>query len=140
MSPREYAVTHRRRFVEELKEFLRFPSVSAQPRHAADVRACARWLARHLRAIGMPRVRIVPTARHPLVYAEWRGGRGWPTLLIYGHYDVQPPGPARAWSSPPFVPVVRAGRLYARGSSDDKGQLFAHVKAIEAHLRTTGRL
>jgi acetylornithine deacetylase/succinyl-diaminopimelate desuccinylase-like protein len=130
----------RRRFVEEWKQFVRFPSVSADPARAADVRACAAWLADHLRRVGLPFVRIVPTAGHPIVYAEWAGVTGRPTILVYGHYDVQPPGPAAGWRTSPFEPTVREGHLYARGASDDKGQLFTHVKAIESYLRAGGGL
>lgn len=124
----------------ELLQFLRFPSVSNQPRHAADARACAGWLASHLRRIGLPVVRVVRTPRHPIVYAEWCRAAGRPTVLIYGHYDVVPPDPVGEWRSPPFEPTIRDGHLYARGASDDKGQLFAHLVAIETELRRTGRL
>jgi acetylornithine deacetylase/succinyl-diaminopimelate desuccinylase-like protein len=128
------------RSLEELRAFVRFPSISAQPRHAADVRACARWLAGHLRRIGLEHVRLIPTARHPIVYADWLHAPGRPTVLVYGHYDVQPVDPPSAWTAPPFGAVVRGGKLYGRGACDDKGQMFAHVKALEAHLRARGRL
>jgi acetylornithine deacetylase/succinyl-diaminopimelate desuccinylase-like protein len=126
--------------VEELIQFLGFPSVSEDPAAAGDVRACASWLARRLRAIGMEGVRVVPTRGHPFVSAEWRGAPGRPTVLIYGHYDVQPPGPPGLWRSPPFRPTRRGDRLVARGASDDKGQLFTHVKAVESYLGSTGAL
>lgn len=135
-----YARKHRDRFVGELKDFIRFPSVSNQPRHWVDLRKCARWLATHLRHIGLERVRIVPTKRHPIVYASWKHARGRPTVLIYGHYDVQPAEPLQAWKTPPFDPVVIAGDLYGRGSCDDKGQLFTHLKALESYLKTSGKL
>jgi acetylornithine deacetylase/succinyl-diaminopimelate desuccinylase-like protein len=131
-----YARRHRPRFVAELKEFVRFPSVSNQPQHARDVRRCASWLASHLRRIGLEHVRIVPTSRHPIVYAAWQHARGRPTILIYGHYDVQPPEPLSEWRTPPFEPVVRDNNLYGRGACDDKGQLFTHVKALESYLTT----
>jgi acetylornithine deacetylase/succinyl-diaminopimelate desuccinylase-like protein len=137
---RTYARTHAGRFVEELKRFVRFPSVSADPARAADVHRCASWLAAHLRAVGLPFVRVVPTARHPVVYAEWCAAPDRPTVLVYGHYDVQPAGNAAGWHTPPFEPTVRGGHLFGRGASDDKGQLFCHVKAIESYLRTAGRL
>jgi acetylornithine deacetylase/succinyl-diaminopimelate desuccinylase-like protein len=140
MQPLAYARSHRARFLDELKRFVRFPSVSAQRKHAGDVRACAEWLAGQLKAIGMAGTRIVPTPRHPIVYAEWKGAPGRPTVLIYGHYDVQPPDPLNEWTSPPFEPTVRGRHLYGRGACDDKGQLFAHVKALESCLKTTGRL
>ena len=124
----------------ELQDFVRFPSVSAQPRHAGDVKGCAAWLADHLRRIGLEHIRVIPTPRHPIVYADWVLSPGKPTVLIYGHYDVQPADPLREWRSPPFEPVVRGQSLYGRGACDDKGQMFAHVKAIEIHLRTRSLL
>ena len=136
----EYARDHRRRSLEELKEFIRFPSVSAQPKHGRDVKRCAEWLATHLRRCGLTAVRVIATRRHPLVYAEWRRRRTGPTLLIYGHYDVQPAEPLAVWKSPPFAPTVRGGDLYGRGACDDKGQMFTHVKAMEACLRSSGEL
>jgi len=120
--------------------FVRFPSVSVQPKHARDVKRCAAWLGNHLKKVGLQKVKIVPTHRHPIVYAEWLQAARFPTVLIYGHYDVQPPDPLSEWTSPPFEPSVRGNNLYGRGACDDKGQLFTHVKAIEACLRTTGRL
>lgn len=134
-----YARMCRSQFVSELKEFLRFPSVSSQPQRAADIRKCAAWLARHLHAIGMQRVSIIPTKGNPVIYAAWRGAKNRPTLLIYGHYDVLPGEPRSPWKTPPFTPTVRGEEIYARGAADDKGQLFCHVKAIESYLRT-GRL
>jgi acetylornithine deacetylase/succinyl-diaminopimelate desuccinylase-like protein len=131
-----YARRHRPRFITELKEFVRFPSVSNQPQHARDVRKCASWLAAHLRRIGLEHVLIVPTRRHPIVYATWQHTRGCPTLLIYGHYDVQPAEPLEQWRTPPFEPVVEHNNLYGRGACDDKGQLFTHVKALESYLKT----
>lgn len=130
---------HRERWLEELKQFIRFPTVSAQSVHADDLKRCAKWLANHLRNIGLQNVRIVPTAGHPLVYADWKRARG-PTLLIYGHYDVQPAEPLNEWRSPPFQPVVRGDNLYGRGASDNKGQMFAHLKALEFYLRTAKSL
>ena len=138
--PQHYAQANRSRFLTELKEFVRFPTVSAQPRHADDLKRCASWLAHHLRQIGLEHVSVVATPRHPLVYADWRRAPGRPTVLIYGHYDVQPADPLGEWRSPPFEPTVRGTDLYGRGASDDKGQMFTHVKAIESYLRTIGRL
>jgi acetylornithine deacetylase/succinyl-diaminopimelate desuccinylase-like protein len=134
-----YARSHRQRFVTELCEFLRLPSVSSTPRSAA-IRRCASWLAVHGRRIGLERVGIIPTPGAPLVHGCWRHAAAKPTVLVYGHYDVQPPEPLDAWVSPPFAPAVRRQNLYARGASDDKGQLFTHLKACESWLRTTGRL
>src|SRR5262245_27254754 len=131
-----YAQTHRNRFVTELMDFVRFPTVSTLPKHADDLKKCAAWLANHLRQVGLGHVKVVPTRGHPLVYAErWRAP-GRPTVLIYGHYDVQPPDPLHEWRSPPFEPTVRGNDLYGRGACDDKGQMFAHVKALEAYLQT----
>ena len=138
--PLAYAHANRARFVAELKEFVRFPSISARPEHASDTARCADWLAEHLRRIGLERVAVIPTHGHPLVYAEWLNARGSPTVLIYGHYDVQPPEPLDQWRSPPFEPVESGNSLYGRGASDDKGQMLAHLKAIESCLCTAGAL
>lgn len=135
-----YARRHRSRSVTELKEFVRFPTVSIQPQHAPDLRRCAAWLASHLRRIGLEHVRVVATGRHPIVYASWLHAPGRPTILIYGHYDVQPAEPLAEWRSPPFEPVVLGNNLYGRGACDDKGQLFTHIKAMEAYLKTERRL
>jgi len=123
------------RFREELFEFLRIPSVSARSENDADTRRAAEWLASRLREAGVE-TEILETGKHPVVLGEWRGaGEGAPTVLVYGHYDVQPSEPLAEWTSPPFEPEVRDGRVYARGSADDKGQLYMHVKALEAHLQ-----
>lgn len=135
-----FARRHRRRFLDELVEFVRFPSISAAPRHARDVARCAAWLAAHLRDAGLDRVRVVPTERHPVVYGEWRRLKGHPTLLVYGHYDVQPVDPVAAWRTAPFEPTIEGADLHGRGASDDKGQLLVHVKAIESLLQGGGRL
>lgn len=135
-----YIDTNLPRFQEELFEFLRIPSVSARSEHRGDMRRTAEWLAERMRTAGLE-ASIEETPGHPIVLGEWRGaGEDAPTVLIYGHYDVQPPEPLELWTSPPFEPTVRDGRLYARGSVDDKGQLYLHVKAIEAHLAVNGRL
>uniref|UniRef100_A0A832I193 Dipeptidase n=1 Tax=Eiseniibacteriota bacterium TaxID=2212470 RepID=A0A832I193_UNCEI len=136
----QYLEQHRDRFVEDLKAALRIPSVSARSEHKADCARCAQHLADHLRSLGMTRVEVVPTAGHPVVFAEWLGAPGRPTALLYGHYDVQPPDPLELWKSPPFEPEVRDGKLYARGAVDDKGQVYMHLKAIEAHMKVHGRL
>jgi acetylornithine deacetylase/succinyl-diaminopimelate desuccinylase-like protein len=131
-----YARAHQRRSLAELKEFVSFPSISAQPRHAGDVKKCAHWLAIQLRRIGLDDVSIIATRRHPLVRAAWREASACPTVLIYGHYDVQPVDPLNEWHSPPFDPTVRGQDLFGRGACDDKGQMFAHVKALESYLQT----
>jgi acetylornithine deacetylase/succinyl-diaminopimelate desuccinylase-like protein len=136
LRPLRYAHANRRRFVAELKEFIRFPSVSSEPKHARDVDRCAGWLARHLRHIGLDPVRLIPTRGNPIVYASWLRAPGRPSLIIYGHYDVVPGEPLRQWSTPPFTPTLQNSNLHARGAADDKGQLFCHVKALESYLRT----
>ncbi len=131
---------HRDRYFDELKQFLAIPSISALPDHKGDVRRCADWVCEELRRIGLTTVTLHETPGHPIVYAEWLGATGAPTVLFYGHYDVQPVDPLDLWESPPFEATVRDGELYARGSADDKGQVFMHFKAIEAHLKQNGRL
>lgn len=125
---------------EELFELLRMPSVSAQPSHNGDTKATAEWISRSLEKAGLKST-IYETEGHPIVVGEYRGaGEGAPTALIYGHYDVQPPEPLELWTSPPFEPEVRDGKIFARGSVDDKGQLFLNIKAIEAHMAVRGKL
>ncbi len=135
-----YLESQRSQALEGLKDFLRIPSVSTHPHHREDLRRCARYLADELERIGMDNVAVNPTAGHPIVTAEWLGAPGKPTVLFYGHYDVQPAEPFELWESDPFDPTVRGDDLYARGSTDDKGQVWLHVKALEAHLRENGRL
>jgi acetylornithine deacetylase/succinyl-diaminopimelate desuccinylase-like protein len=130
----QYLESHRDEFVEDLKAALRIPSVSAQPDHRDDVRRCATHIAGALKQIGMTRVEVVETAGHPVVYAEWLGAPGKPTALLYGHYDVQPVEPLELWTTPPFEPVVRDGKLYGRGACDDKGQVYMHLSALKAHM------
>ena len=131
---------HRDRYIEELKAYLAIPSVSALPAHAGDVRRCAEWTGAELARIGMQNGRLIETPGNPVVYADWLGAPGKPTILFYGHYDVQPVDPLEKWVSPPFDATVRDGEIYARGAADDKGQVFMHFKAIEAHLSQTGAL
>jgi len=144
-----YARTNASRFVEELKVLLRIPSISTDPKHAGDVRLAAEFIAAELRRIGMEKVRLIETntpgrpGGHPLVYAEYLNaplvnGSPVPTVLVYGHYDVQPPDPLNEWRSPPFEPTEREGNLYARGAVDDKGQMWMHVKALEALFSANG--
>jgi acetylornithine deacetylase/succinyl-diaminopimelate desuccinylase-like protein len=137
-----YARRHGPRFVQELTSFLRFPSIASEPAQRADLVRCAIWLRDHLRALGLRRARLVEAGGAPFVCGERLEAPGLPSVLIYGHYDVQSAGSStpEAWHSPPFEPTVRGAHLYARGASDDKGQLFAHVKAIESWLASGGRL
>jgi acetylornithine deacetylase/succinyl-diaminopimelate desuccinylase-like protein len=137
--PISFIDKHLERFRSELYDFLRIQSISSNDDHAEEVALAAGWLADRMREAGLT-AEIVDTPRHPIVLAEWRGAPGAPTVLIYGHYDVQPPDPLDEWTSPPFEPTERDGRIYARGSADDKGQVYLHVKAIEAHMAATGSL
>jgi acetylornithine deacetylase/succinyl-diaminopimelate desuccinylase-like protein len=130
----------RQRFVDELVEWVRIPSISSDPAHAKDMHASAEHLAACLRALGAGRVEVWPTAGHPAVFAEWLGAPGKATLLVYGHHDVQPVDPLGEWTTPPFEPSVREGRLWGRGVVDDKGQVYIHAKAIESFIRTSGKL
>jgi acetylornithine deacetylase/succinyl-diaminopimelate desuccinylase-like protein len=128
------------RYLSELKDLLAIPSVSTNPGHKPDIQRCAGWVADHLKGIGMQNVRVYPTAGHPVVYADWLGAPGAPTVLLYGHYDVQPVDPVELWTSPPFEATIRGENLYARGSADDKGQFFIHLKSIEACFKNGGKL
>ncbi len=139
--PIAYAERNRDLYLTQLIDLLRIPSVSTQTDHDNDTQAAAAWVADSMVAAGLDNVQVIGTPRHPLVYADWlHAGLDAPTVLIYGHYDVQPAEPFALWDSPPFEPEVRDGYLYARGASDDKGQLFVHIKAVEAYLQTNGRL
>ena len=136
----DFINVNRERYLDELKAFLAIPSISALPQHAGDVRRCADWCADEMRRIGMQNVKLVDTPGNPVVYGDWLGSPGAPTILFYGHYDVQPVDPLELWESPPFEATIRDGEIYARGSADDKGQVFMHFKAIEAHLKQNGKL
>ena len=126
--------------LNELKEFLRIPSVSAKSEHKPDIERAAQWVAEKLRAAGLENVEIVPTKMHPLVYGESLHAPGKPTVLFYGHYDVQPAEPLDLWTSPAFEPTVRDGNLYGRGTADDKGQVHIHISALDALRNTSGKL
>jgi acetylornithine deacetylase/succinyl-diaminopimelate desuccinylase-like protein len=142
----EFAKQQRKRFVEELKALLRIPSVSTSPEHRGDVRRAAEFVAAGLRSAGLEKVELIETSTptrqgHPLVYGEWlKAGKDKPTVLLYGHYDVQPAEPLDEWKSPPFEPTERDGNIYARGAVDDKGQMWMHVKALESLLTADGSL
>lgn len=134
----EYIRGHRDRYLDQLQEVLRIPSISTLPERAGDVRRTAEWMRARLEAAGCTRADLHETGGHPIVYGEWLGAPGKPTILVYGHYDVQPVDPLELWKTPPFEPSVREGRIYARGASDDKGQVIIHVNALEAHLASSG--
>ena len=136
----DFARQNHPRFLNELKDLLRIPSVSTLPEHAADCRRTAENLAAELKRIGMENVRLIETQGHPLVYADWLRAAGKPTVLCYGHYDVQPADPLDEWHTPPFEPTERNGNLFARGAVDDKGQMYMHVKALESLLATNKAL
>jgi acetylornithine deacetylase/succinyl-diaminopimelate desuccinylase-like protein len=132
----------RSRWLSQLTELIAFPTISALPQHRKDLRVCAQWLARHLAEIGLQHIQIIPGAKggNPSIYADWLNAPGKPTLLLYGHYDVQPVDPLKEWHTPPFKATIVGDNLFARGASDDKGQLFIHLKAVESYLRTTQAL
>jgi acetylornithine deacetylase/succinyl-diaminopimelate desuccinylase-like protein len=136
----DFINVNRDRYLDELKALLAIPSISALPEHAGDVKRCAEWCGDEMRRIGMQNVKLIPTPGYPVVYGDWLGAPGAPTMLFYGHYDVQPVDPLNLWETPPFEATIRDGEIYARGSADDKGQVFMHFKAVEAHLTQNGRL
>lgn len=135
-----YLEENRGRFTDELIDFLRIPSISALPEYAGEVQRAAEWVADRLTAAGVEKAQVLATGRHPVVYGEWLRAPGRPTVLIYGHFDVQPADPLNLWTTPPFEPTIREGRIYARGASDMKGSLLQAIAAVEALLRTTGGL
>src|SRR5215813_8549209 len=135
----EWIESSRDQHLAELYEFLRIPSISAKSEHKPDIERGARWVADHLRSAGFNTVEIVATNLHPLVYAESLEAPGKPTILFYGHYDVQPPEPLDLWTSPAFEPTVRNGNIFARGSADDKGQVHIHLKALESLQNVNGK-
>src|SRR5438270_3537266 len=135
-----YIKENENRFLEDLKGWLRIPSISTLPEHAGDIRRAAEYAADQLRQIGFERVQLIETKGHPLVYGEWLKASGKPTLLIYGHYDVQPVDPLDLWESPPFEPTLRGDNLYARGACDDKGQTMLVFKALESLMAVNGKL
>jgi acetylornithine deacetylase/succinyl-diaminopimelate desuccinylase-like protein len=134
----QYARKNKTKFLNAFKEILTIPSVSTDPAHSADIQRAAEWIATQLRGLGMQKVQIFPTTKHPIVYGEWLGAAGAPTVLIYGHYDVQPADPLNLWKTGPFAPVVRGEDIYARGASDMKGQDMVMLKAVESLVKTGG--
>ncbi|MFI5237475.1 MAG: M20/M25/M40 family metallo-hydrolase, partial [Ignavibacteriales bacterium] len=136
----KYINSNRQSYVEELKDFLRIPSISTLPEHKNDLNTAAEFVARKLNDAGMENVKVIETSGHPLVYCDWLNAPGKPTVLVYGHYDVQPVDPLNLWDSPPFEPVIKEGKIYARGATDDKGQMLMHIKSVEAFIKTKGSL
>jgi acetylornithine deacetylase/succinyl-diaminopimelate desuccinylase-like protein len=135
-----YYQQHQSDFIEGLRAFLRIPSISTLSEHKPDIQRAAEFVRNELLAAGMTKAELIEGQGNPLVYGEWLGAPGKPTILFYGHYDVQPPDPLNEWKSPPFEPEVRGDDIFARGSSDDKGQTYIQIKAVEGLLKTTGRL
>ena len=140
MNVLEYVEAKQDENLRELMEFLRIPSVSTNSDHKKDIERAANWVAEKLRTAGMDKVEVIPTKMHPVVYAESLQAPGKPTILFYGHYDVQPAEPLELWTSPAFEPTVREGNLYGRGTADDKGQVHIHIKAFEALKKVDGTL
>ncbi len=136
----QFVERNKDRYLSELKELIAIPSISTKPENKGDIERCSQWVSDQLKSIGMSSVQIFQTPGHPIVYADWLGAPGKPTVLFYGHYDVQPVDPVNLWTSPPFDATIRGDNLYARGSADDKGQVFIHFKAIEAYMKNLGAL
>jgi acetylornithine deacetylase/succinyl-diaminopimelate desuccinylase-like protein len=135
-----YFEQHHSQYLDGLRTFLRIPSVSTLSEHKSDIQRAAAFVRDELRAAGMTSAELIEGQGHPLVYAEWLGAPGKPTILFYGHYDVQPPDPLDEWKSPPFEPEIRGDDIFARGAADDKGQVYIQIKAVEGLMKTTGRL
>ncbi|THB75054.1 MAG: dipeptidase [Desulfobacteraceae bacterium] len=140
MEWQDYLTQNRDRYIAEMLEFLKIPSISAQSEHETDVKMAGQWVADRLKQAGLNHVEMMPTGGHPVVYADWIQEDGLPTVLIYGHFDTQPVDPLDLWDSPPFEPVIKQDRVFARGASDDKGNLFSPITAVEAMLKTSGKL
>lgn len=140
MSYESYFQQHREQHLDELKQLLTIPSISALSEHKPDIARAAEWISSSLSSAGLENVEIIPTKGHPIIYADHLHAPGKPTVLVYGHYDVQPVDPLHLWETPPFEPTIRDGKLYARGATDDKGQLFLHIKAVEAILKEEKQL
>ena len=136
----DFIENNQKNYIEELKEFLRIPSISTSIENKEDINHCADFVAAKLKDAGLSHVEIFKTEGHPIVYGEWLGAPGKPTILIYGHYDVQPVDPIELWDNPPFDPIVKDGKIFARGATDDKGQVFMHIKSVEAFFKSIGSL
>lgn len=135
-----YIGNNKNRYIDELKEFLKIPSISTLAENKSDMQTAANFVAEKLKDAGLNKIEIFQTEGHPLIYGEWLGAPGKPTVLIYGHYDVQPVDPVELWSSPPFEPTIVGDNIFARGATDDKGQMFMHIKSVEAYFKTHGSL
>ena len=140
MTAQDYLNTHKDRFLQELLEFLRIPSISSLREHTQDVRDAATWVQHRLEQAGMEHVQVLETGGHPVVYADYLHADAQPTILIYGHFDTQPVDPLELWSNPPFEPTLKNDRVYARGASDDKGNMLTPILALESLLQTVGSL
>jgi acetylornithine deacetylase/succinyl-diaminopimelate desuccinylase-like protein len=136
----KYIETNREKYIGELKDYLRIPSISTLAANKSNMKECAQFVSKKLKDAGMNKVKIITTKGHPLVYGEWLKAKGKPTVLIYGHYDVQPVDPLNLWKSQPFEPVIKDGKIWARGANDNKGQNFVHIKSVEAFMKTSGKL
>jgi len=136
----ELLSNHHEKNLDELKELLRIPSISSLSEHKEDIQKAATWISDKLKNIGMEHVEVVQTKGHPIIYADWLHQENAPTVLVYGHYDVQPVDPLNLWETPPFEPTIRDEKIYARGATDDKGQMFLHIKAVETLLESEGKL
>jgi acetylornithine deacetylase/succinyl-diaminopimelate desuccinylase-like protein len=136
----DYIENNRGKYIDELKEFLRIPSISTLAENKSDMQTAAKFVVEKLKDAGLNKIEIFQTEGHPLVYGEWLGAPGKPTVLIYGHYDVQPVDPIELWSSPPFEPTIVGDKIFARGATDDKGQIYMHIKSVEAYFKTHGSL
>lgn len=135
-----YINENNERYINELKEYLSIPSISTLSAHKKDMKKCADYVVKQLKNSGMKKVKVYPTEGNPLVYGEWMGAPGKPTVLIYGHYDVQPVDPLKLWKTPPFEATIKGDQIYARGANDNKGQNFVHIKSVEAYFKTVGKL
>ena len=136
----QYIDKNKNNYSNELKEFLKIPSISTDPAHKKDIKKCAHFVKTKLQDAGLNNVKVIKTEGHPLIYGEWLKAKGKPTVLIYGHYDVQPVDPIELWDTPPFEPTIKSNKIFARGATDDKGQVYMHIKSVEAYLETVGSL
>ncbi|MBT8379268.1 MAG: dipeptidase [Ignavibacteria bacterium] len=135
-----YINSRKEEYIEELKDFLKIPSISTLADHKKDMQKAADFVAAKLKKAGIENVKLIKTKGHSLVYGDWLHAKDKPTVLIYGHYDVQPVDPLHLWDSPPFEPVIKGNKIYARGATDDKGQMYVHIKSVEAYFKTVGKL